>query len=317
MGWLIGQLWLLLLLSFLGGSVLTWLVARFMLPQRGRSRGRHRSRFGGTALMGWLLGQTWLWMLLTALLGVVITILLTIRKLEIVTVRERTAPPAREPGPPASEAPAPSRPEPEPPETRAERVRAGPDEPDVAPEVEPEPEPARRPDESAPRSPGSTPGRPRPRTTGRPRRATRSRATTARGSTTPPSRPTTAGSGLRCGSTARTAPGPRDSTRGDGATLRRGRGTEGRAAARAGAGPSGSRPANEEFSRSEVRRTALEDGSRSGGFRVKGNADTMLFHTEESPYYGRTRAEVWFSSEEAARAAGFARWGRGLRSAVS
>ncbi len=32
MGWLIGQLWLLLLLSFLGGSVLTWLVARFMLP---------------------------------------------------------------------------------------------------------------------------------------------------------------------------------------------------------------------------------------------------------------------------------------------
>ena len=32
MGWLIGQLWLLLLLSFLGGSVLTWLVARLMLP---------------------------------------------------------------------------------------------------------------------------------------------------------------------------------------------------------------------------------------------------------------------------------------------
>ena len=31
-GWLIGQLWLLLLLSFLGGSVLTWLVARFLLP---------------------------------------------------------------------------------------------------------------------------------------------------------------------------------------------------------------------------------------------------------------------------------------------
>ncbi len=56
--------------------------------------------------MGWLLGQTWPWMLLTALLGVVITILLTIRKLEIVTVRERTATPAPEPGPPASEAPA-------------------------------------------------------------------------------------------------------------------------------------------------------------------------------------------------------------------
>ena len=32
MVWLIGQLWLLLLLSFLAGSVLTWLVARLALP---------------------------------------------------------------------------------------------------------------------------------------------------------------------------------------------------------------------------------------------------------------------------------------------
>ena len=52
----------------------------------------------------------------------------------------------------------------------------------------------------------------------------------------------------------------------------------------------------------------LDDGTAPEGFRIKGNADTMLFHTEESPYYGRTRAEVWFSSEEAARAAGFVRW---------
>jgi hypothetical protein len=52
----------------------------------------------------------------------------------------------------------------------------------------------------------------------------------------------------------------------------------------------------------------LDDGTAPEGFRVKGNAETMLFHTEESPYYGRTRAEVWFSSEDAARAAGFIRW---------
>jgi len=32
LGWLIGQFWLLLLLSFLAGSVLTWLTARFVLP---------------------------------------------------------------------------------------------------------------------------------------------------------------------------------------------------------------------------------------------------------------------------------------------
>ena len=32
MGWLVGQLWLLLLVSFLAGSVLTWLVARLVLP---------------------------------------------------------------------------------------------------------------------------------------------------------------------------------------------------------------------------------------------------------------------------------------------
>ena len=41
---------------------------------------------------------------------------------------------------------------------------------------------------------------------------------------------------------------------------------------------------------------------------VKGNAATMLFHTPESPYYGRVRADVWFESEEAARAAGYGRW---------
>ncbi|HET7724331.1 MAG TPA: 50S ribosomal protein L17 [Propionibacteriaceae bacterium] len=41
------------------------------------------------------------------------------------------------------------------------------------------------------------------------------------------------------------------------------------------------------------------------GYDIKGNADSMKYHTPESPWYGRTIAEVWFSSAEAAEAAGF------------
>ena len=49
----------------------------------------------------------------------------------------------------------------------------------------------------------------------------------------------------------------------------------------------------------------LADGSAPEGFTIKGNADSMKFHTPESPSYDRTVAEVWFSSVEAAEAAGF------------
>lgn len=41
------------------------------------------------------------------------------------------------------------------------------------------------------------------------------------------------------------------------------------------------------------------------GFDIKGNADSMKYHTPESPWYGRTIAEVWFNSADAAEAAGF------------
>ena len=41
------------------------------------------------------------------------------------------------------------------------------------------------------------------------------------------------------------------------------------------------------------------------GFEVKGNEDSMKYHTPESPYYSRTKAEVWFDSAESAEAAGF------------
>lgn len=41
------------------------------------------------------------------------------------------------------------------------------------------------------------------------------------------------------------------------------------------------------------------------GFEIKGNEDSMKFHTPESPWYSRTIAEVWFKTAEAAEAAGF------------
>lgn len=53
---------------------------------------------------------------------------------------------------------------------------------------------------------------------------------------------------------------------------------------------------------------AADDGSGPEGWAIKGNADSMLYHTEDSPYFGRTKAEVWFRDEEAASAAGFERW---------
>jgi small subunit ribosomal protein S2 len=49
----------------------------------------------------------------------------------------------------------------------------------------------------------------------------------------------------------------------------------------------------------------LEDGSAPDGFEIKGNADSKKFHAPTSPWYGRTKAEVWFRTAEAAEAAGF------------
>jgi len=52
-----------------------------------------------------------------------------------------------------------------------------------------------------------------------------------------------------------------------------------------------------------------EDGSApSPAYTIKGNADTMLFHTHDSPSYEQTEAEVWFTSVDAAKAAMFRHW---------
>ncbi|HLT61363.1 MAG TPA: 50S ribosomal protein L17 [Microlunatus sp.] len=45
------------------------------------------------------------------------------------------------------------------------------------------------------------------------------------------------------------------------------------------------------------------------GFDIKGNEDSMKYHTKESQWYDQTEAEVWFDSEEAAQAAGFTKAG--------
>jgi large subunit ribosomal protein L17 len=49
----------------------------------------------------------------------------------------------------------------------------------------------------------------------------------------------------------------------------------------------------------------LPDGSAPEGFDIKGNRDSMKYHVPGSPHYGRTEAEVWFASADAAEKAGF------------
>ena len=57
-------------------------------------------------------------------------------------------------------------------------------------------------------------------------------------------------------------------------------------------------------------RVAAGAGAPSG-YDIKGNEDSMLYHTIESPSYKQTIAEVWFRDEPTAEAAGFHRWDSG------
>ncbi|MQA23917.1 MAG: 50S ribosomal protein L17 [Micromonosporaceae bacterium] len=63
--------------------------------------------------------------------------------------------------------------------------------------------------------------------------------------------------------------------------------------------------ADEEPPYGEGSHAPLEDDSQPEGFPIKGNEDSKLYHTTDSPSYKRTVAEVWFATEEAAEAAGF------------
>jgi hypothetical protein len=53
----------------------------------------------------------------------------------------------------------------------------------------------------------------------------------------------------------------------------------------------------------------LPDGSAPGPeYTIKGKLSSKLFHPPASPYYKRTKAEVWFRSGADAAAAGFTEW---------
>ena len=56
---------------------------------------------------------------------------------------------------------------------------------------------------------------------------------------------------------------------------------------------------------------AAADGSGPEGWLVKGNEDSMLYHTPDSPHYNQTIAEVWFKDEESAEQGGFTPWHKG------
>ena len=53
----------------------------------------------------------------------------------------------------------------------------------------------------------------------------------------------------------------------------------------------------------------LKSGNAPKGHEIKGNADSMKYHTADSPWYDQTVAEVWFDTEETAQAAGFTKAG--------
>ena len=51
---------------------------------------------------------------------------------------------------------------------------------------------------------------------------------------------------------------------------------------------------------------ALEDGSApSSDYVIKAKVSTKIYHPEESSFFGRTKADIWFTDAETAEAAGF------------
>jgi uncharacterized membrane protein ArfC len=83
----------------------------------------------------------------------------------------------------------------------------------------------------------------------------------------------------------------------------------GSAAAAAATTAKSPRSGGEPYGAGSIRVPAATDGPK--GYTVKGNEDSMLYHTPESPSYKQTIAEVWFRDMETAEKAGFARWDSG------
>lgn len=55
---------------------------------------------------------------------------------------------------------------------------------------------------------------------------------------------------------------------------------------------------------------AVPHQSPPDGFTIKGKTQSMLFHTPDSPYYGRTKPDAWFRTEADAERAGFTKYAR-------
>lgn len=55
----------------------------------------------------------------------------------------------------------------------------------------------------------------------------------------------------------------------------------------------------------------------SDEYTIKGKAASKLYHTPQSPYFRRTRADVWFRTEDDAKRAGFTGWARKPRSSAA
>jgi large subunit ribosomal protein L22 len=91
------------------------------------------------------------------------------------------------------------------------------------------------------------------------------------------------------------------------------------AAAEASAGDEA--PADDEgaFEQGQWAGSVLADADGNGPEThvIKGNADSMLYHTPDSRYYKVTKAEVWFDTEENAQAAGFSKPGSGTAADAS
>jgi large subunit ribosomal protein L4 len=75
------------------------------------------------------------------------------------------------------------------------------------------------------------------------------------------------------------------------------------------AAPKAAKPAAEAAvsSHGEGSHAPIEGDEMPDGFPIKGNAGSMLYHLPDTSFYNRTVAEVWFATEEAAKAAGFTR----------
>ena len=61
---------------------------------------------------------------------------------------------------------------------------------------------------------------------------------------------------------------------------------------------------------------AADGSAPSSDFTVKAKESSKLFHTEKSPYFCRTKADVWFKTEADAESAGFQAWDHKKRAAA-